>query len=183
LGERNVSSRPTTRASVFREKLTHQRFHCLFCHGYEDRGTSSVGILAVEDLAPAGAAMHVANYALRLADKVMIYTNGHSATTSALESATSQLKPESKSGNSITINSKKISKLVKGGKGAEVEVVMEDGGKIVEGFLVHKPVGKLNGVWVEQLGLETTEQGTIKVNFPLHETSVPGVLRRVIAGQ
>jgi hypothetical protein len=51
--------------------------------------------------------MYVANYALRLADKVTIYTNGHSATTSALESATSQLKPESKSGNSITINNKK----------------------------------------------------------------------------
>ena len=119
--------------------------------------------------------MHVANYALRLADKVTIYTNGNSATTSTLESAASQLKPESKSSNNITINDKKISKLVKGGKGAEVEVVMENGEKIVEGFLVHKPVGKLNGDWVEQLGLETTEQGTIKVNFPFNETSVPGV--------
>jgi gliotoxin/aspirochlorine biosynthesis thioredoxin reductase len=119
--------------------------------------------------------MHVANYALRLATKVTIYTNGDSATTSSIESAMSQLKPESKSQKNISINAKKIAKLVKLDEGAEVEVIMKDGDKIVEGFLVHKPVGKLNGDWVQQLGLETTEQGTIKVNFPFNETSVPGV--------
>lgn len=56
-----------------------------------------------------------------------------------------------------------------------MEVVLEDGERKTEGFLVHKPVGKLNGNWVEQLGLDTTEQGQIKVNFPFNETSVPGV--------
>ena len=150
-------------------------FHCLFCHGYEDRGVSSVGILAVDDCAPPKAAMHVANYALRLGDKVTIYTNGNDATTSALSSTVSSLRPDSKSAKNITINFKKISKLIKGSKGAEVEVLFEDGEKIVEGFLVHKPIGKLNGNWVEQLGLEPTEQGTIKVQFPFNETSVPGV--------
>jgi pyruvate/2-oxoglutarate dehydrogenase complex dihydrolipoamide dehydrogenase (E3) component len=64
---------------------------------------------------------------------------------------------------------------VKGPKGAEVEVILEDGEKITEGFLVHKPIGKLNGTWVEQLGLETTPQGQIKVNLPFNETSVKGI--------
>ena len=151
------------------------RFHCLFCHGYEDRGASSVGVLAVEDCAPAGATIHVANYALRLADNVVIYTNGDAATISSIKEALSQLRPESKSRRNISINEKKITKLVKLPKGAEVEVVLEDGERKTEGFLVHKPVGKLNGNWVEQLGLDTTEQGQIKVNFPFNETSVPGV--------
>ena len=150
-------------------------FHCLFCHGYEDRGASSVGVLAVDDCAPPKAAMHVANYALRLGDKVTIYTNGNYATTSALSSTVSSFRPDSKSAKNITINSKKISKLIKGRKGAEVQVHFEDGEKLTEGFLVHKPLGKLNGPWGEQLELETTDQGLIKVNFPFNETTVAGV--------
>lgn len=117
----------------------------------------------------------MANYALRLASSVTIYTNGDAAVTSSIETALSSLKPSSKSGQNITLNSKKITKLTKLPKGSEVEVVLEDGIGEVQGFLVHKPVGKLNGNWVEQLGLETTEQGTIKVNFPFNETSVLGV--------
>ena len=150
-------------------------FHCLFCHGYEDRGASSVGVLAVEDCAPPGPAMHVANYALRLSQKVVIYTNGDTATTSAISSALSALKPDSKSRRNISINDKKITKFLKGRKGAEVEVVLENGEKKTEGFLAHKPVGRLNGGWVEQLGLETAPPGVIKVNFPFNETSVKGV--------
>jgi thioredoxin reductase len=151
------------------------RFHCLFCHGYEERGAESVGVLAIGDCAAPGPALHVANYALRLSKKVTLYTNSVIGVASALESALDKLKPESKSRKNITINDERIAKLVKLEKEAEVEIVMEDGEKIVEGFLAHKPVAKLNGDWVEQLGLETTEQGMMKVNFPFNETSVSGV--------
>ena len=151
------------------------RFHCLFCHGYEDRGASSVGVLAIEDCAPPGPAMHIANYALRLADTVVIYTNGSASTTTAIETALSSLRPNSKSRRNISINPAKISRLVKKPKGPEIEVQLENGEKKTEGFLVHKPIGKLNGTWVEQLGLETTPQGMIKVNFPFNEASVQGV--------
>jgi thioredoxin reductase len=106
---------------------------------------------------------------------VTLYTNSVIGVASALESALDKLKPESKSRKNITINNRRIAKLVKLEKEAEVEIVMEDGEKIVEGFLAHKPVAKLNGDWVEQLGLETTEQGMMKVNFPFNETSVSGV--------
>jgi thioredoxin reductase len=155
--------------------LTHDRFHCLFCHGYEDRGASSVGVLAIDDLAPAKMAMNISNNALRLSEKVVIYTNGNSAATEEVTDALSKLRPESKSRKNISVNGKKITKFIKGPKGAEVEVVLEGGEMKTEGFLVHKPVGELNGNWVGQLGLETTEQGQIKTKFPFNETSVPGV--------
>lgn len=35
---------------------------------------------------------------------------------------------------------------------------------------------KLNGPFVEQLGLEVTEQGFIKTSPPFYATNVPGVL-------
>ena len=51
-----------------------------------------------------------------------------------------------------------------------------EGGEVrVEGFMVHKAKDRLNGPWVEQLGLEKTLQGDITVNFPFNETSVGGV--------
>jgi hypothetical protein len=55
-------------------------------------------------------------------------------------------------------------------------VVFENGTVKTEGFIAHKPQDKLNGRWVEQLDLETTVMGDIKVNFPFNETSVSGVL-------
>lgn len=75
----------------------------------------------------------------------------------------------------VFVEERKIAKLIKGEIEAQVEVVFEDGEKKMEGFLAHKPIGKPNGPWVEQLGLETTPQGDIKVNLPFNETSVPGV--------
>ncbi len=59
--------------------------------------------------------------------------------------------------------------------GGEIKVQLEGGEKRIEGFLAHKPKGELNGPFVEQLGLETTPQGDLKVNPPFNECSVPGV--------
>ena len=120
-------------------------------------------------------AIHISNNALRLSEKVVIYTNGNSTATKEVTDALFKLGLESKSRKNISVNGEKIAKFIKGLRGAEVEVVLEGGETKTEGFLVHKPVGKLNGSWVEQLGLETTEQGQIKTNFPFNETSVPGV--------
>ena len=86
-----------------------------------------------------------------------------------------QNKPESKTRKKISVDSRPITKLVKGPKRAEVEINLVGGNKKMEGFIAHKPMGKVNGPFVEQLGLETTEQGDIKVNFPFNETSVSGV--------
>lgn len=150
-------------------------FHCLFCHGYEERGATSAGVLAIDDCSPAHLALHLARYANRLADKVTIYTHGNGEVTSAIEAAISQCAVQSKTRKNITIEPRKIAKLVKVGAKAEVEVNFEDGEKKTEGFLAHKPKGKLNGDWVEQLGLEVTPQGTLKLTPPFNETSSKGV--------
>ncbi|KAK0117786.1 hypothetical protein ONS95_012112 [Cadophora gregata] len=150
-------------------------FHCLFCHGYEERGSKSAGVLAIDDCAPAGAALHMARYANRLAEKVTIYTNGNESVTKDIEKALSQCKPESKTRKNVTVDSRSILKMVKGAKGGEVEVHLEGGEKTLQGFLAHKPKGKVNGPFVEQLGLELTPQGDIKTSLPFNETSVHGV--------
>lgn len=92
-----------------------------------------------------------------------------------IQEVLSKAGPETRTKNNVLIEQKKIAKLVKGPKGAEVEVVLADGTKKMEGFIAHKPKGVVNGPFVEQLGLETTPQGDIKVNFPFNETSVSGV--------
>jgi pyruvate/2-oxoglutarate dehydrogenase complex dihydrolipoamide dehydrogenase (E3) component len=60
---------------------------------------------------------------------------------------------------------------VKGSENAEVQGVFDDGQKRTEGFIAHKPKGNLSGTWVLQRGLETTEQGGIKINIPLNGSS------------
>lgn len=50
------------------------RFHCLFHHDYEDRGTSSTGVLAVQSAAAAPLAIHFTDNAAQLSSSVTIYT-------------------------------------------------------------------------------------------------------------
>ena len=132
-------------------------------------------MLAIDDCAPAALALHMARYANRLAEKVIIYTHGNETVTKDLEAALSQCKAESKTRKNITVDSRKIVRLVKGPEGGEVEVHLEDGKKKLQGFLAHKPKGELNRPLAGQLGLELTLQGDIKTNPPFNETSVQGV--------
>jgi thioredoxin reductase len=150
-------------------------FHCLFCHGYEDRGAKSAGLLGIDDCSPAPIALHMARYANRLAEKVTVYTNGNKAVTKAITTLFDGLSPSSKSAKNITVEARKIVRLRKLEKGAEVEVELEGGEKKLEGFLAHKPKGRVNGAFVEKLGLELTEGGDFKVTPPFNETSVKGI--------
>ncbi|KAH8656714.1 hypothetical protein BGZ60DRAFT_384631 [Tricladium varicosporioides] len=157
-------------------------FHCLFCHGYEERGSASAGVLAIDDCAPVHVALHLARFALRLAGKVVIYTNGIPEVTKEIKEAISKLRPDSKTRMNVSVDDRKITKLIKGSRKAEVEVVLNSGEQRLEGFLVHRPRGELNGQWVKQLGLEQTLMGDIKVNPPFNETSMPGVFAGGDAG-
>ncbi|RDL38756.1 uncharacterized protein BP5553_03096 [Venustampulla echinocandica] len=150
-------------------------FHCLFCHGFEERGAASAGVLAIDDCALGPIALYLARFAARLADKITIYTNGDEVVAKGANEALSKANPGSKTRKLISVDDRKITKLVKGPHESEVEVVFENGERQTEGFLVHKPKGELNGPWVEQLGLEITPKGDIKVNGPFGETSVAGV--------
>ena len=104
------------------------RFHCLFCHGYEERGCASAGLLAVGDVAEPRVAMHFARMARRFTTTVTLYTDGAEELAHALK--------ESASGTGIKVDNRKISKLVKGPGASDVQIVFQDGTQVTEGFLV-----------------------------------------------
>ena len=103
-------------------------FHCLFCHGYEERGAKSACLLAVPDLAAPGMVMHVARMARRLVGSVTVYTNGDGKLGEEV------LKMSGKSG--VKIENRKVERLEKGEGESEVVVVLEGGVKVSEGFMV-----------------------------------------------
>ncbi|KAI8632627.1 putative thioredoxin reductase glit-like protein [Xylariaceae sp. FL1651] len=148
----------------------HGIFHCLFCHGYEERGASSAGVLAIGDIADIPPALHLARAAKQLADKVTIYTGGASDLAEALNGA---LKENEKS--SIVTDTRTIAELEKASSGTDVTIHFSDGSSAREVFLVHRPKTELNGPFAQQLALELTPQGDIQTTPPFGETSVPGV--------
>ncbi|KAK9241406.1 hypothetical protein V1525DRAFT_335057 [Lipomyces kononenkoae] len=141
-------------------------FHCLFCHGFEERGCASAAVLAIGGMADSMPAMHVARMAKRFAATVTIYTHGAEELTEELEKVAL--------GTTIKVDKRPIARLIKGPV-AEVDVIFEDGTKTVEGFLVHTPKTEINGPFAEQLGLQLTAAGDIKTTEPFYSTSVPGV--------
>ncbi|KAF2179256.1 FAD/NAD(P)-binding domain-containing protein [Zopfia rhizophila CBS 207.26] len=144
-------------------------FHCLYCHGWEETGVATSGVLAIGDIGSVPHALHIARQALRISKEVTIYTNGNEQLAKDLRSALE------KSPAPMKVDSRAIAKLVKALNRSEVTLHFEDGTEHTEGFLAHKPEAKLRGGLHEQLGLELTPQSTIKVNPPFSQTSVKGV--------
>ncbi|KAJ5190078.1 hypothetical protein N7491_007880 [Penicillium cf. griseofulvum] len=143
-------------------------FHCLFCHGWEERGQESVGVLAVGDCADLGPALHLSRMAQRLAGKVTVYSDG------ALELSQSLAGPLKAEGFELV--STPIAKLSRQPDEHGVTLEFVDGTVRKEGFLVHKPKTELNASFAEQLSLELTQGGDISVKPPFYEsTNVPGV--------
>ncbi|KAI1481084.1 FAD/NAD(P)-binding domain-containing protein [Daldinia eschscholtzii] len=152
------------------EQLWKKRiFHCLFCHGYEDRGDGSSGVLAV---APVGAAVavHLAQNAAQLTGQTTIYTNGNDELLGELKPLVSTLV-ESK----FKIETREIKRLIPKDQFRSVSVEFADGSSKEEKFLVHSPQTSPQGPFVEQLGLTTTASGDIEVEGPFWQTKVPGV--------
>ena len=115
-------------------------------------------------------ALHFARQGLRLTDEVTLYTNGNETLVSNLSDALDHPKvPRMK------IDPRRIKKLQKGLNRSEVIIYFEDGTTKVEGFIGHKPKFQLRGLLHEQIGLEITPQGTVKVTPPFNQTSIPGV--------
>lgn len=143
-------------------------FHCLFCHGYEERGAESVGVLAIGFCANAQVALHLSHMSRNLAKHVVIYTDGDAQLA---EEVTAQVKDES----NITIENRKIARLDLVASGPEVDVRFEVGEKKREGFLTHGPYTEQSAPFAKQLGLELTPTGDIKTEAPFNATSVPGI--------
>ncbi|KAI1760772.1 FAD/NAD(P)-binding domain-containing protein [Hypoxylon sp. FL1150] len=153
-------------------------FHCLFCHGFEERGASSAGVLAVgpllggsrDDAAPLFAP-GISRMANRLAGSVTVYTDGN-------KELGSRIRAQLKSKNKFHVENRRVVRLskdpdVEGEAG--VLVTLEDGTVNKEGFLAHVPAFKLNGPFAKDLGVTLTPQGRIDVQPPFYTTDVPGV--------
>lgn len=125
-------------------------------------------MLAVGDVANPMMAIVMAKQACQFSRKVTIYTHGSTEVAAAM-----QPMAEAKG---IRVESRIITKLVKSEKeGGEMTIIFENGEEETVGFLVHKPTTVLNGPFAEQLGVELTLGGDIKVGQPFPETTAKGV--------
>ncbi|UZP32200.1 hypothetical protein NXS19_000016 [Fusarium pseudograminearum] len=132
-------------------------FHCLFCHGYEDRNSQSVGVLAVGECAETSTVARMARAAHQFSRSITIYTNGNS------ELGDQVYRLLGKEGW-CSINNLGIKKVYMPQKTPAspitVQVELSDGTMKTEDFL---------------LGLQLTAEGDIKVKEPMFETSKAGV--------
>ncbi|KAI0196024.1 hypothetical protein EV127DRAFT_458796 [Xylaria flabelliformis] len=146
-------------------------FHCLFCHGYEERGAASAGLIASGLLGNAMFAPPVSRMANRLASNVNVYTNGN-------EALGAEIRALLKSTKKFHIENRKIKGLAKDtdvqGE-AGVLVTLEDGTVNREGFIAHAPDFELNDPFAKDLGAEIAPQGHINTLPPFFNTNVPGV--------
>ncbi|KAK8011691.1 thioredoxin reductase GliT-like protein [Apiospora arundinis] len=178
----------------FADLWGHSIFHCLFCHGYEERGRPSAGLLATGPMANPMMAPAVARMASRLAGQVTVYTNGNAEVGA-------QMRELLKSTKKFRIENRKIAALARDPEPAQsssslhstststiiddkdkaaghgLTVTLEDGTVVREGFMAHAPATEQAGPFAEQLGLELEPMGGfIKVASPFPATSVEGVL-------
>lgn len=150
--------------------ITHFSFHCLYCHGWEEKEYSpSAGMLAEGDTGNVVVALHFARQTLRIAKQATLYTNGNEELAKQLKDALAAAPAP------MTIESKKITQLVKAPERSQITLKFSDGSEKTEAFLAHKPKTRLRGSLAQQLGLEVTPMNTIKVNPPFNQTSVKGV--------
>ncbi|KAI0883506.1 FAD/NAD(P)-binding domain-containing protein [Annulohypoxylon maeteangense] len=150
----------------YEQLWTKKIFHCLFCHGYEDRGSPSSGVLAVSPILIPGLAIHMAENAAQLSDSVTIYTHGNDDLTTQLLSITD---------SKFKVESRQIKHLLENTEADSVTVEFEDGSNKVEKFLVHSPLTSVQGPFVGQLGIALTPMGDIQADAPAYQTSVRGV--------
>ncbi|KFA66073.1 hypothetical protein S40285_08135 [Stachybotrys chlorohalonatus IBT 40285] len=160
-------------------------FHCMFCHGYEERGVESAGALATGFITTPEGIMHVSLMAKRLSQSLNIYTNNNP--TLAAEVAT-RIPPDN---TKLRVDDRAIAKFALVGTGPSVTITFADGSSTTEGFVASHPSVEQAAPFAAQLGLEMTPTGEIKVTPPFNETSVPGcfaagdaasMLRSVVQG-
>ncbi|KAI1142014.1 thioredoxin reductase glit [Hypoxylon sp. FL0543] len=153
-------------------------FHCLFCHGFEERGASSAGVLATGPmLGSAGGpsaplmAPVIARMAARLAGHVTVYTDGN-------EDLGARIREALKNSQRFHVENRRVVRLSKDPQvegDAGVIVTLEDGNTNREMFLAHAPAVELNGPFAADLGIALAPQGHIDAQPPFYTTSVPGV--------
>ncbi|KAF7370285.1 putative thioredoxin reductase [Mycena sanguinolenta] len=157
-------------------------YHCLFCHGLEDRGAPSAGVLAnVPDDFPipnmlavdifCGIAQHAAQL---VTHEITIYTNGNAGLASSV-SAFFEKATNKSTGPVFKVDSRTIKRLVEKPATGSAVVEFTDGSSKDEKFLATAALCRVQGNFVKQLGLATTMLGDIQAKEPYYQTSVKGV--------
>ncbi|KAF4444410.1 hypothetical protein F53441_11135 [Fusarium austroafricanum] len=141
-------------------------FHCLYCHGFEERGAESVGVFAAGFFSVADMIAHVAPMAKRLAQSVTVYTNGDTSMPDTVKTKVHSSK--------VSYETRAIKSFALVNGGPSVKITLDDGTEKVEGFVVSHPNVVQAAPFADQLGLERTPTGDIKVEAPMNETSVKG---------
>ncbi|KAI0471151.1 hypothetical protein F4859DRAFT_522428 [Xylaria cf. heliscus] len=135
----------------FEECWGRSIFHCLFCHGYEQRGSVSSGILAIDDVAPIPICLHVARNAAQMTKSGTIYTHGNATSAAQIQEAIGPMAP-------FTVDSRRITKFELGADDG-ITLHFEDGTSKEEAFLAHKPKSALKSRFLaEHLNLNVTPQ-------------------------
>lgn len=138
----------------------------MFCHGYEERGAESAGILATGVLEAAERISHGGLMAKRLSKSLTVYTNGKASLAEEVKAKINSSK--------VTYDSREITKFQLKDGGPEVIITFADGTTKTEGFIVSHPSVEQRARFIEKLGVELTPAGDIQVSAPFNETSVPG---------
>ncbi|KAL2201613.1 thioredoxin reductase glit [Sarocladium strictum] len=143
-------------------------FHCLSCHGYEERGDYSTGVLATANTADVDLIERLAKMAKRFSKTVMVYTNGNKELATDAQKALNSSK--------ILFDTRRIVNIALVDDGPDVVLSFSEGSYKQERFLVNLPRTKQRSSLAVQLGLELGEMGEIKVQEPFSETSVEGCM-------
>ena len=130
----------------------------------------------MDSLAAPPFTLMVSRQLLQLAKSGTIYTNGPN------EDLVKAIEPTISTESRWTVDTRRIVRLQKVGKGAQVTLHFEDGTTNTEGFLAHHPNTHARGPFAQQLGLELVEEGDIKVFPPFNQTSRRGVFAGGDAG-
>ncbi|KAI0468895.1 thioredoxin reductase [Xylaria cf. heliscus] len=151
----------------YAESFTKSIYPCMFQFGFERRGVSSAGLLAVDSLASVFAASTLADDGHKFTDNFTIYTNLNPSLATDLRAQVTAY--------GIAVDDRKINKLSSEDGKEGITIEFEDGSSCFEGFLVHRPSTTCASPLVQQLGLETTPMSGIKTSMPFCQTNVPGV--------
>ncbi|CVK88204.1 related to thioredoxin reductase [Fusarium mangiferae] len=103
-------------------------FHCLYCHGFEERGAESVGVFAGGMVSSADMLAHVTPMAKRLSQSVIIYTNGDTSLPSTIKTKVHSSK--------VHYDTRKITSFALIKSDPAVKITFDDGSSKTEGFVV-----------------------------------------------
>ena len=123
------------RADILLADADENRFHCLYCSGYEEAGLPSSGILAIDFAADATKSVALSRMARRLTKEVTLYTHGNLDLAEQIRAELAKDK-DARDGL-VRVDSRAIKSLESGPEyPSQVILAFEDGEKSTEGFLV-----------------------------------------------